>query len=190
MIMACLKERTKTLHQRTEQVIDVSRRLGNLRGYTDLLCRFYGIYCGLESAIRPVVAHAVPGLNFNERSKPELILHDLQQLGVSTLSIRSLAVCDVVPNIQTPAQALGCMYVMEGATLGGQVLLRQVTPEWGLTADRGAAFLTGYGERTSVMWREFGQAVTDFVVCNPGCESELIEAATATFSCFEKWMAC
>ena len=46
------------------------------------------------------------------------------------------------------ATLLGAMYVMEGSTLGGQLIARHVELVLGLTAGQGNAHFRGHNERT------------------------------------------
>ena len=48
---------------------------------------------------------------------------------------------------------LGALYVLEGATLGGQVLRREMAQRLGVNADNGGAFLDVYGAETGRRWR-------------------------------------
>jgi heme oxygenase len=76
---------------------------------------------------------------------------------------------------------LGAMYVMEGSTLGGQYIARQVEEALGLEAGVGDAYFRGYGERTGEMWRTFRAVLTE-VPEDAG--EDLIVAAQAMFAVF------
>ena len=54
------------------------------------------------------------------------------------------------------ASAWGSLYVMEGSTLGGQVIskaLRDADTDW--AAERGLGYFNPYGHATAAMWRAF-----------------------------------
>jgi heme oxygenase (biliverdin-IX-beta and delta-forming) len=53
-----------------------------------------------------------------------------------------------VPEMTSAADLLGAMYVMEGSTLGGQLIARHVELVLGLTAGQGNAHFRGHNERT------------------------------------------
>jgi len=53
------------------------------------------------------------------------------------------------------AEALGCLYVMEGSMLGSLVLARLVHSRLGITSATGARFLHGFAKETDVIWLEF-----------------------------------
>jgi heme oxygenase len=85
-----------------------------------------------------------------------------------------------------PASLLGAMYVMEGSTLGGQLIARHVELVLGLTAGQGNAYLRGHNERTGQPWKEFCNVLRTKV---PDSETDAaIAAAKAMFGVFGSWM--
>lgn len=59
--------------------------------------------------------------------------------------------------LDSPAAAIGSLYVIEGSALGGQVLTPKLLAAHGLTPEHGTAYFHGFGARTGTMWREFRQ---------------------------------
>ncbi|WP_431051785.1 biliverdin-producing heme oxygenase [Roseateles sp. L2-2] len=59
--------------------------------------------------------------------------------------------------LDSPAAAIGSLYVIEGSALGGQVLTPKLLAAHGLTPEHGTAYFHGFGTRTGAMWREFRQ---------------------------------
>lgn len=60
-----------------------------------------------------------------------------------------------IPEVDTVAKLIGEIYVLEGSTLGGQVISRIVGNQLGLTAHNGARFFHGHGAQTPVRWAAF-----------------------------------
>jgi heme oxygenase len=56
-------------------------------------------------------------------------------------------------------EAIGCLYVIEGSTLGGQIILHSVQKSLNLDAGGGVKFFHGYGARTPGMWKSFISAL-------------------------------
>ena len=102
----------------------------------------------------------------------------------STALPPQLPVCGDLPDCNSIAQAFGCLYVLEGATLGGQVLCRHFNQTLGLDARNGSAFFSGYGEATGAMWALFGERLTAANVD----ETAAISAACQTFQTLEQWL--
>ena len=61
------------------------------------------------------------------------------------------------PPLDSAAEWVGEVYVVEGSTLGGQVITRLVHDQLGLTPDTGGRFFFGHGEQTLERWQAFFQ---------------------------------
>jgi heme oxygenase len=81
---------------------------------------------------------------------------------------------------------LGAMYVMEGSTLGGQLIARHLKRVLGLEEGRGDTYFRGHGDRTGLMWKEFCQILRTRVADEE--TDGTIEAAKEMFQVFGTWM--
>lgn len=93
-----------------------------------------------------------------------------------------------LPALPALPEALGCHYVLEGSTLGGQVISRHLQKTMGVVPGRGGSFFASEGRDMGVMWRAFCRAL------EAGCPGELeaIRAAGSdvrTFASFTRWLA-
>ena len=118
-----------------------------------------------------------------DRRKSAGLAADLRALGVAP---EALPRCSDLPDLPGPAAVLGCAYVLEGATLGGQILSRHVAGCLGLSAETGGRFFHGYGERTGAMWKAFTSAVRGFVARH-GQEDAIVNGAVDTFRSLRAW---
>ncbi len=82
--------------------------------------------------------------------------------------------------------ALGCLYVLEGATLGGQVISRHLA-KLGIGPENGGRFFNGYGARTGEMWKSFQTSATAYCVTHDQI-SEAVDGAKWTFERFRESM--
>lgn len=188
MILQKLKEETAHHHARLEKRVDVFSHLLSRHHYYLLLRDFYGYYAPLEARLldlRELKTHAP---DYRDRLKTPLLERDLYALGATGLELRSLPFCSDLPDLGDVARALGCMYVLEGATLGGQVISRHVGKHLGLDREYGAAFFNSYGAQVGSMWRAFGDALAGYAV-SPEIEREVIAAAQETFTKFDLWLS-
>lgn len=158
-------------------------RLGDIGKYKQLLLNFYRFY----SAVEPVVYLAGTrrfGLAMDDRKKLGAIRADLEKLG-ALASGAGLPAFDCLSDISSDAKALGAMYVLEGASLGGQVISRMLSQHFGETIDGADNFFSGYREKTGEMWKEFCEAAENFAAVYSNHE-EIIAAAIGTFESFER----
>jgi len=122
-----------------------------------------------------------------KRSRSRLLESDLAALGVAEEAISAMPNCPYLPPLETIAQALGCLYVLEGSTLGGQVVAREVG-NLGLAADARGFFLS-HGRNVGLMWRKFGAAIDTYAAANPEQAATICENARLTFRRLEAWIA-
>jgi heme oxygenase len=184
--IADLRSATWTSHQRLEKRLDVKMRFTESDAYRAHLEKMWGFCAAIE---RRLGRNAVGGAlaDYEKRRKVPLLTRDLVALGAPCDSVMQLPCCDDIPDVADPAAAFGCIYVLEGATLGGRTLLPLVQSRLGLTADRGAAFLASYGEDVALMWRGFGAALDAW--CDAGERRQRAAwTAVATFTSLEQWL--
>jgi heme oxygenase len=109
-------------------------------------------------------------------------------LGVDARRLREdLAELDARPygddahlELDEPSGAMGALYVLEGARLGGKLLARRVKADLGLTAEHGASYLNGDGADTGRRWRLFLTALEERLVSSEDL-ARAVAAARATF---------
>ena len=119
-------------------------------------------------------------------AKGPLLAADLKALGVTDLG--TLPVCTDLPHVRGWREAIGCHYVLEGSTLGGRVILKQMRRDPEAGNDRlPTAFFSAYGDATGEHWRAF----CSFLRSRSGDRNVLVTApaaAEATFSALERWL--
>jgi heme oxygenase len=184
--IAALRTATRPSHQRLEKRLDVKARFSNIGAYREHLEKMWGFCAALERQVTPeLLADALP--DYPSRRKLPFLTRDLVALGKDSGSIAALAHCAGLPACANVASALGCVYVLEGATLGGRTLLPLVESRLGITARTGASFLASYGENVTSMWRAFGAALDAWCI-GPEQTASAARAAVDTFDALEIWV--
>jgi heme oxygenase len=90
-----------------------------------------------------------------------------------------------LPNMAAgDATLLGSMYVVEGATLGGQVISRSLERSSGFRDGHGYSFFQSYGKATGQQWKSFVALIERLPEDDA---ATVIEAAQATFRAFHQW---
>lgn len=190
MILPKLRAQTAPLHDRVERAVGLGDRLRTRDGYIGLLERFYGFYDPLEGRLRAVPGYESVGIDLPARLKARWLRDDLIALGRPEEAVRGLPRCDRLPDPRGLAEALGCLYVLEGATLGGQYVRKQVDRAFGIGPESGGSFFASYRDRVGAMWSDFGRALTAYAAADPAAEGPILDAAAETFLRFEEWMEC
>ncbi|KQQ57063.1 heme oxygenase [Pseudomonas sp. Leaf127] len=185
-MLDALRAQTGHLHTRLEKRMPFFSPGMNHALYVRLIQAYYGFYQPLEAALMDCMC-APSGLDLALRLKAPTLQRDLQALGHDVHSFAQWPVCQDLPLIDSPGACLGVLYVLEGATLGGQVLRRQMHATLGLDEHTGAAFMNVYGVETGRRWKAF-LALLDEQPADPALHQAAAQAACATFNCFEQWL--
>jgi heme oxygenase (biliverdin-IX-beta and delta-forming) len=185
-LIQALRTETAELHVALEKRLPFFSDQLDLVFYRRLMAAYYGFYQPLEQRLH-ALALIPTGLDQSLRIKLPVLRADLIALGLDEAAIHALPVCLALPPIETRAAAIGVSYVLEGATLGGQILRRRVAEQLGLDASSGAAFLNVYGELTGRRWKDFLQYLDDRNL-GDAQTLEATRAAKATFTHFEHWL--
>ncbi len=163
-----LRAATRHDHLRLEDDLRIVQRLATPAGRRTMIARYHRLHVPAECALAPLVSD-VPGLDFRLRRRAGLLEAALGQIGIGSPA----EPCPALPAIGSRAEALGFLYVLEGSSLGGRMILKALV---GGGHDVGMlAFLDPYGPATGEMWRHF-LAVLDRETFG---DAALIEAAVA-----------
>ena len=185
-ILTRLRLETRGEHEAVEQVLDLMSASLTPERYRRRLEQFYGFYAPLEKAVQAYALALPPTMRaaLAERlSKTALLQQDLQYLGTQA---KTLPICRNLPPLGTQAEVLGCVYVMEGATLGGRMITQHVSSALGITPTTGGRFFEGYGDNTGRMWQSMRQLL---VSGSPDTKTEdnIVNNAIATFANLRDW---
>jgi heme oxygenase len=181
-----LKRATADLHRRLETDLLLLDPDLSLDRYRRILGYFFGFYAPIEGGVARV-ASAVPGLGLPLRARTGLIESDLLSLGWSCREVAELPRCTELPPLSRPEELAGCLYVLEGACLGGRVIAPALRERLGVAADSGASFFIGAAERTPARWRVF-LAWLEGLVQAGAPTAAIVASARATFLAFACWV--
>lgn len=185
-LLETLRTGTGLLHVALEKRLPFFSGQLDTGWYRRLLQAYYGFYQPMEAALYG--SDLIPdGYDAASRKKTPTLINDLYALGLSEHALSALPLCTRLPALDTPAACLGALYVLEGATLGGQVLRREMAGRLAIDADNGGAFLDVYGVETGRRWKDFLDYLARLPLDATAREHAVI-AARSTFSGFEQWL--
>ena len=172
-LLVALRSGTRDAHDRLEDGLDVVRRCRTPEAYAVLLQDLRSLYAPLERALCASAATAPVVPDWALRRKTPWLDDDLLALGAPPAPDRP------VPALVGGEDVAGACYVMEGATLGGALVVRALVGRGGAPPPH--RFFTSYGADRGAMWaafrRHLGAAALD--------EQRTVAAARRTFRCFE-----
>jgi heme oxygenase len=185
VILSRLRSETRPHHDAVEARLGLLDRTTTPDGYRDLLLRFWGFYQPVEARIGGLADWPGLGLDYDRRRKAPLLERDLAACGVGRALLDGFR-CPALPDLASVPHALGCLYVLEGATLGGRVITRHLR---GLSGGPfPCAFFASYGDDVGAMWKAFGSFLTDYAA-GRGEDDRIVQSARSTFDALGAWLA-
>ncbi len=183
MLSARLKEETALEHEALEnEMMPLLRHATDLHSYARLLGGMQLFLVPLETAAHSFFTKdALPDLE--NRRNAGLLATDLSALNKAHLPAGNAVA--FVPEITSLAQAWGAFYLLEGSTLGGQMItkmLRRQLPE----AAQQLAYFEGYGAQTGSMWKTFKKHLDIFGEAQPAAQDAVVAYARGAFTGFQQ----
>ncbi|MBA4853849.1 biliverdin-producing heme oxygenase [Emticicia sp. BO119] len=179
-ILAQLRTHTSLLHSALEQTPLSAGLLDegvSQKNYVTYLQKMREIVAFYEAEIFPVLDDTLPDLT--KREKLSLIDKDLHYLSVDRSGLPGFE--NSTGGNSSIGYAMGCMYVMEGSTLGGKVILKHISKTLGIVPEQGGSYLDGYGDQTGQFWKIFLNILQEYSA-NNDCDNEIIAGAKDTFT--------
>lgn len=145
--------------------------------YCNYLIKLYSFVKGFEEIIYPPLSQHF--FNLSQRKKAHLIHEDLDIYNITNENCKILKesfLKETYPDIFSSA---GGLYVLEGSTLGGQIIVKHLQKKLapGFTK---SAYFSAYQHKTGSMWKEFLQQLTSLPKSDIE-EQQIITGATKTF---------
>jgi heme oxygenase (biliverdin-IX-beta and delta-forming) len=174
MSLQLLREQTAPMHRALEQDYDLFADINSIESYGQHLSR---VFCWLQP-LEDGIAHFASSLpaDWPARRRSNLVARDLTYLNVSHSPAASSARA-----FTSVARCFGVMYVLEGSTLGAQVIGKRLTARLGVEQATGMAFYSGYGKDTAAMWKKFLSQLNQTFAAHPDWTAEIADAACETF---------
>jgi heme oxygenase (biliverdin-IX-beta and delta-forming) len=180
-----LKSETADLHLSIESVMPLLRADLTLAEYRSHLIKMLGFYTPLEARLSQYVQEFGDGLSIARRFKTQWIHADLIALGESTIDLAESSKNAGISKISSLPKCVGILYVIEGATLGAQVIRRSLLNNLNLDNTR-MHFYNGYGSETLTMWQSLRSQAQNAVKDSEYSESGA--SARETFRLLLEWL--
>ena len=183
-VLLRLREATARDHERVEESLELMDPGLDPARLIAAMARLHGFWQAAEDGLAGWAdrcpADAVR-LDWAQRRRAHLYAADLAALGGTPAPD-----APPLPPVRDTDEALGRLYVLEGATLGGTFIDRHLAALPALAGVRLRAF-SPYGERTGAMWHAF-RRFTRRHVADGGDADRVVAAACATFAALAGWV--
>jgi heme oxygenase (biliverdin-IX-beta and delta-forming) len=188
MFLQNLRTQTSSSHKTLEQnplsflLMQDAVEIGD---YVNYLKKLYGFVKGFEENVFPILQNTIPDID--RRKKTYLLENDLlaQHQDLQLIEMPNDEIFH--QNFNTEASAWGGMYVLEGSTLGGQIINRHLQKKLGDIIGQ-SDYFRGYGAETGTAWKSFLESFCMQAKKSSEQEQEIIRAAIKTFDLMDSWL--
>ncbi|HYF04292.1 MAG TPA: biliverdin-producing heme oxygenase, partial [Patescibacteria group bacterium] len=146
--------------------------------YGTLIAKNYIFHVEMEHALEFFLKDLQ---EFHSRRKTQLLLKDISELGIKNLPLKKFS----APPFTNRAEALGAMYVLEGATLGSAIIYRQLLKNREISSKSSFHYYKGYGHETGTRWKVFLR-ILELEIQSESDKHNAVSGAVKTFQAFEE----
>ncbi len=150
-----LRAETEAHHKTLEDDLTARGLTGARSDYVNLLAGMLRVYRPLEAALARL-DWCPFGIDIAERRKSHWLESDLASLGRDPHAISDWK---DMPPLDSGLQGMGVLYVLEGASLGGQIISKWLRERLDIGDENGGRFFASYGSQVSLMWRSYLDAL-------------------------------
>ncbi len=190
-LVEALKAATSAAHARLEAAPYFEALAAGrlpLESYVGQLRALAVIQSVLEPALENCTHPAVKAVWRIEMRKVALLERDLQFFAPRVVADLTEAVEEALHIVEQirlwsaeqPLALLGCCYVLEGSTLGGNLLCRQYMQNFLLEGGEGIAYVSSYAPSVHVHWEQFRQRMNAFAP-SPQERKQILDGASIFF---------
>lgn len=184
-IRSLLKEKTQSQHTHVENtplLKKITEKNITLAEYIQLLKKLYGYIYQCERTILSIkFCNLIHG-----REKTDLLIKDLTDLQSMDQSIQIAQQNSDTPILSQKLDILGYLYVIEGSTLGGQVISKILSNLLDLSPKHGLHYFYGYGSHTKKKWDEI--CIQLNTISSEPEMNAVITSANNTFETLSAWL--
>jgi heme oxygenase (biliverdin-IX-beta and delta-forming) len=182
MLTDDLRTQTRQQHQQLEAI----NALPTTRSaHVAQLTAFYGFIAPWEQKLADALPESDPIRR--DRAKTAWLEADLDFFGCDAAQRDALPRAEHLPSTASRDEILGAAYVLEGATLGGQIISRHLEHTLGLRDGGGYRFFLSYGPDVSSQWQKFRTELLQ--ASSVRSDPIIVSAARETFSLLAQWFS-
>lgn len=154
--------------------------------YDRVLRVFLNLYRSLQPCVVAEINRLGNGCEYALGDRIEWLQCDLAYLAgcCDGVALSSLDIQWRLPSIDGAPAVVGALYVIEGSTLGSQIIAKQLKASLGVDCNHGARFFHAFGNQTSQNWSRYWQYAAD--QCPPEGQILALSAAVALFDAIER----
>ncbi|WP_438480066.1 biliverdin-producing heme oxygenase [Oleiharenicola lentus] len=179
-----LAERLRTDTRLQHEQLEAS--LGLAKSRAEHLAQLKG-FLGFIEPWEQATARSPLAEFYRGREKSAWLREDLKSFGLTDAEIAALPRCQHLPAVDSLPAALGSVYVIEGSTLGGQMISKHLETTLGFSGGSGYRYFRSYGADVGKKWGELRGLLVES--SSPENDDRIVAAAGETFAAMGEWFA-
>lgn len=183
-VLTALRNATSELHREVERLVPLLEKDFDQGKFVRWLRIMHPFYKGLDDQINQPDFLKLIGWNYIPRST--LIERDLSMLEAGLPSLDDFPP-PLLKKLDTNYKRIGSLYVVEGSSLGGQILQKALSRSVPMVEQHGSAFLSPHKDATKAHWVQFIECLGSFGN-EQHSSDEIIDGASMTFSAMSGWI--
>lgn len=164
-----LKHATSDAHSRVEEALQLTDDNLDLGRYLRLLTAMRNVHLAADELLDRFKSElAALGYESAERQRVEWIDLDLKSLGGTLDSMSPTVASETIEafRVDDIADCLGMIYVIEGSTLGGQIIAPAVARALSLDPPEGHRYYIGHGPDTGSRWKATRRTIEAYAMAD------------------------
>ncbi|HSB93469.1 MAG TPA: biliverdin-producing heme oxygenase [Flavitalea sp.] len=183
MFAEILKGSTLSAHASLEKKLIVHiKSVRSTADYVGLLLLLYPFHFYTGKLLRDFSIDI--GAGIADLARAGYIRADLQRFGVS-IENETFRMPEL-PLVDSPESVLGIRYVLEGSTLGGQIITRILSSALQIDSESGFSFFNPYRSETAANWQRFKSDLNS--AAEKLDQQKIISAANNFFNSYNQWI--
>lgn len=185
-----LKTQTSPVHRDIEKnpmIRSIFEPGFSVERYRHLLQALYLYYQPLEEQIDAYLKQS-KDLNLAYKNKSHLLEEDIYGLTINENNVFDTSeVTQLIPKLDSKEKLIGCIYVLEGAAMGGQIMYRRIQKKLGGQVASSTAFYGYPGTDLAIHW----SAIKNFIDSNkiqPKKRVHVVDGAKEVFISLDRWL--
>ena len=155
----------------------------SLEHYQYVLLAMHWIHVPLLESLVAGLDEFIPDSHFRPSNRPNWLAEDFDWFEMNETMASESFTEHFQPRFTSAESLVGALYVIEGSTLGGQVITRQLAESIEVYPGKGASFFHGHGANTQLHWSDFWRFASE--VCTKGSMDEVCTSAVRMFGDLE-----
>ena len=186
-VLECLRAATRESHRALEQLTPFFTPSFDRPAYLRWLDLMHGFYGRVDAAVAASGFCADTGWQYVPRTR--LIANDLHALAGREPAPPGdpSGLLGRITALRTPGEIAGLLYVVEGSTLGGAVILASLARLQGVTAGAGGTTFAPHGANPRARWDEYVQLLSR-LSDEPGMQEDAAASAETAFLVLRDWV--